>query len=151
MRPDHWFISTPKFQINSIGKTFAPGNLRATADNSNYLDLVNYWINNKYTLRYSGGLVPDVNHILIKSEGVLSNASSSSAKAKLRLLFEAAPIALIIEAAGGSSCVCPCELNEPIEPISLLDINISDLDKRVGVCYGSTIEVERFKSYIFKK
>jgi sedoheptulose-bisphosphatase len=57
-------------------------------------------IESKYTLRYSGGLVPDVYHILIKGEGVLANASSPSAKAKLRLVFEAAPIALIIEAAG---------------------------------------------------
>jgi sedoheptulose-bisphosphatase len=30
--------------------------------------LVNYWIENKYTLRYSGGLVPDVYHILIKGQ-----------------------------------------------------------------------------------
>jgi sedoheptulose-bisphosphatase len=78
--------------------------------------LVNYWIENKYTLRYSGGLVPDVYHILIKGQvsatliiewffdlflidsllqGVLANASSESAKAKLRLLFECAPIALV--------------------------------------------------------
>jgi fructose-1,6-bisphosphatase len=43
---------------------------------------------------------------------VLSNASSRLAKAKLRLLFEAAPIALIIEAAGGSTCVCATETFE---------------------------------------
>ena len=51
---------------------------------------------------YSGGLVPDVYHIFVKGQGVLSNASSPSAKAKLRLLFEAAPIALIVEAAADS-------------------------------------------------
>ena len=62
-------------------------------------------IDNKYTLRYSGGLVPDVYHILIKSEGVLCNASSPTARAKLRLLFECAPIALIIEAAGNNKTV----------------------------------------------
>ena len=62
------------------GNTFAPGNIRATADNSAYRALVNYWIENKYTLRYSGGLVPDVYHILLKGQGVLSNASSLKAK-----------------------------------------------------------------------
>ena len=62
------------------GNTFAPGNLRASADNSAYHALVNYWIESKYTLRYSGGLVPDVYHILIKGQGVLSNASSLKAK-----------------------------------------------------------------------
>jgi sedoheptulose-bisphosphatase len=93
--------------------------------------------------------VPDVYHILIKGEGVLANASSPSAKAKLRLLFEAAPIALIIEAAGGASCVCASEAAEALEPASLLDVIVTDLDKRVGVCYGSSGEVERFRSHIF--
>lgn len=96
MGPDAWFVSKPRLTIAPKAKTFAPGNLRATADNPGYNALVNHWIQNKYTLRYSGGLVPDVYHILIKGEGVLSNASSPGAKAKLRLLFEAAPIALII-------------------------------------------------------
>ena len=30
--------------------------------------LVDFWIENKYTLRYSGGLVPDVYHILAKGQ-----------------------------------------------------------------------------------
>lgn len=149
MFPVGWRVSIQNLSIAIKGKTFAPGNLRATSDNENYRKLVAYWIENKYTLRYSGGLVPDVYHILVKGQGVLANASSPGAKAKLRLLFEAAPIALIIEAAGGASCVCPSEAAEIIEPVSLLDVVISDLDKRVGVCYGSSEEVERFKSYIF--
>ena len=151
MLPTEWCVTKGRLSIATKAKTFAPGNLRATADNECYRRLVAFWIENKYTLRYSGGLVPDVYHILIKGEGVLANASSPGAKAKLRLLFEAAPIALIIEAAGGSSCVCPSEAAEITPPISLLDVVISDLDKRVGVCYGSTAEVERFRSYIFSE
>ncbi|RYH00799.1 hypothetical protein EON65_48785 [archaeon] len=144
-----WVVSIPRININPTCKTFAPGNLRATADNPRYRDLVSFWIDNKYTLRYSGGLVPDVYHIFIKQGGILSNASSKAAKAKLRLLYECAPIALIVEAAGGMSCVCSSEANEHCEPVSLLDVAVTDLDKRVGVCYGSKEEVERFKSYIF--
>lgn len=144
-----WQVTIPKFTIDPKGSTFAPGNLRATSDNEQYRALVQFWIMNKYTLRYSGGLVPDVYHILVKKQGVLANASSKTCKAKLRLLFEAAPIALIIEAAGGSSCVCASEAAEACLPVSILDVEITDLDKRIGVCYGSTEEVERFKSYIF--
>ncbi len=33
--------------------------------------------------------------------------------------------------------------------MSLLDVVVSNLDRRVGVCYGSSEEVERFKSHIF--
>ena len=147
---DSWVVSRPKLSIAAKAKTFAPGNLRATADNPQYAALVNYWIANKYTLRYSGGLVPDVYHILIKGEGVLSNASSKNAKAKLRLLYEVAPIAFIIEAAHGGSLVCASEASEPTEPLSILDVPVSDLDKRVGVCYGSVDEVARFRSFIYE-
>ena len=53
-------------------KHFAPGNLRATTERKDYLKLVNYWIENGYTLRYSGGMVPDVNHIFLKGEGIFA-------------------------------------------------------------------------------
>lgn len=145
-----WRVSIPKISIKPESKTFAPGNLRAVIDNERYQQLINYWIGNKYTLRYSGGLVPDIYHILVKGHGVMSNVSSPSAKAKLRILYECAPIALIIEVAGGKSCVCASEAAESVEPISILDVPITDLDKRIGVCYGSQTEVERFISHIFQ-
>ena len=66
MKQFRWIVSNKKFQIRRSCNTFAPGNLKATADNAEYKALVSYWIDNKYTLRYSGGLVPDVYHILIK-------------------------------------------------------------------------------------
>mmetsp|Transcript_15781 Transcript_15781/g.23725 ORF Transcript_15781/g.23725 Transcript_15781/m.23725 type:complete len:332 (+) Transcript_15781:73-1068(+) len=149
MLPDHWIITHHKVQVAPKCKTFAPGNLRAIGDNANYKTLVDYWIQSKYTLRYSGGLVPDVYHILTKGQGVLSNAASPSAKAKLRLLFECAPVALVVECAGGSSSVAPCEAGQEMTPTSMLDVSVSYLDKRVGACFGSKDEVDRFQSHIF--
>lgn len=61
-----------------------------------------FYLSKRYQLRYTGGMVPDVYHILIKNKGVFSNVASAAAKAKLRLLYECAPIALLIEAAGGA-------------------------------------------------
>ncbi|KAF5195513.1 Fructose-1,6-bisphosphatase class [Thalictrum thalictroides] len=43
------------------GKMFSPGNLRATFDNPDYAKLIDYYVKEKYTLRYTGGMVPDVN------------------------------------------------------------------------------------------
>lgn len=149
MNRSGWVVSHEKFSIAETAKTFAPGNLRATAENLKYMELVQYYLTSQYTLRYSGGLVPDIYHILIKGQGVFTNACSSKAKAKLRLLFECAPIALIIEAAGGASCVSSSEFSEAVEPISILDVVATDMDKRIGVCYGSRLEVERFKTHIF--
>lgn len=45
---------------------YAPANLRAAVENTEYQKLMQYWMANKYTLRYSGGMVPDVHHILTK-------------------------------------------------------------------------------------
>jgi sedoheptulose-bisphosphatase len=39
------------------GKLFAPGNLRACFDNPAYERLVNFYLGEKYTLRYTGGMV----------------------------------------------------------------------------------------------
>ena len=78
------------------GKMFSPGNLRATFDNPNYEKLISYYVGEKYTLRYTGGMVPDVFQIIVKEKGVFTNVSSPSTKAKLRLLFEVAPLGLLV-------------------------------------------------------
>jgi sedoheptulose-bisphosphatase len=70
------------------GKLFAPGNLRATFDNPAYERLMSYYLGEKYTLRYTGGMVPDVFQIIVKEKGVFTNVTSPSTKAKLRILFE---------------------------------------------------------------
>lgn len=146
---DAWEVVHARLEIAAAGKVFAPGNLRATADKPEYKRLVDFWIAERYTLRYSGGLVPDVYHVLIKGKGVVTNVVSSTAKAKLRLLYEAAPIALVVECAGGSSCVAPGPEGEHPDPVSLLDLAISALEVKCGVAYGSTEEVAVFKRYLY--
>lgn len=137
-----WEVSRESIHIEPRGKMFAPGNLRATTDHPKYNELFQYWMKERYQLRYSGGMVPDVYHILAKSKGIFTNVSSPSAKAKLRLLYEVAPIGLIIELAGGEA------LFEE-EDKSVLDIVINNCDHRVGVCFGGTAEVAKFKEIMF--
>ena len=42
-------------------------------------------------------MVPDVHHVLAKAGGVFCSPASAAAPAKLRLLYECAPLALIVE------------------------------------------------------
>jgi sedoheptulose-bisphosphatase len=135
-------VSRPRITIEPNGKIFAPGNLRATTDHKEYNALLQYWLDNRYQLRYSGGMVPDVYHIFAKSKGIFTNASSKSAKAKLRLLYEVAPMGLIVECAGGSAI-------DESKDQSVLDIVIDHTDHRMGVCFGSTNEVAKYKEYMF--
>lgn len=137
-----WKLSRESLTIQPYGKTFAPGNLRATNDNEKYNSLVQHWIKERYTLRYSGGMVPDVYHILTKMQGVFSNVSSVKARAKLRLLYEVAPVGLVVECAGGVTT------HESYDG-SVLDVKIDDLDKRLGVCFGSSGEVQKYKEHMF--
>jgi hypothetical protein len=45
-------------------------------------------------------MVPDVFQIIVKEKGVFTNVTSPSTKAKLRILFEVAPIGLLVGALG---------------------------------------------------
>ncbi|OVA06466.1 Fructose-1 [Macleaya cordata] len=122
------------------GKLFSPGNLRATFDNPEYDKLINYYVREKYTLRYTGGMVPDVNQIIVKEKGVFTNVISPTSKAKLRLLFEVAPLGLLIEQAGGYS-------SDGTQ--SVLDKVITNLDDRTQVAYGSKNEIIRFEETLY--
>ncbi|GAB2288428.1 Sedoheptulose-1,7-bisphosphatase, chloroplastic [Dionaea muscipula] len=126
-------------EINE-GKLFSPGNLRATFDNPNYDKLVNYYVTEKYTLRYTGGMVPDVNQIIVKEKGIFTNVVSPSSKAKLRLLFEVAPLGFLIEKAGGYS-------SDGYQSVENKDIN--NLDDRTQVAYGSKNEIIRFEKTLY--
>lgn len=122
------------------GKMFSPGNLRATSDNADYAKLIDYYVREKYTLRYTGGMVPDVNQIIVKEKGIFTNVISPSAKAKLRLLFEVAPLGFLIEKAGGFSSD---------GKQSVLDKVIVNLDDRTQVAYGSKNEIIRFEETLY--
>jgi len=86
-------------------------------------------------------MVPDVFQIIVKEKGVFTNVISPSTKAKLRLLFEVAPLALLVEKAGGASS---CDGLG----ISGLDVEVKQHDQRTQICYGSVGEVKRFEEYM---
>lgn len=49
-----------------------------------------------YTLRYTGGMVPDVCQIFIKGHGIFINCASNKYKSKLRVLYEVASVGFLI-------------------------------------------------------
>jgi sedoheptulose-bisphosphatase len=114
---------------------FAPANLRAAAEDQRYGELVNYYIRNKYTLRYSGGLVPDVVHALVKGHGIYISPVTSVSKAKLRRLYELCPIALILECACGKAV-------DPLDGSDVLKKPAEDTDERGGLICGTAEEVD---------
>jgi sedoheptulose-bisphosphatase len=57
----------------------------------------------QYTLRYTGGLVPDIAQIFVKGHGIFANVASKTHKSKLRVLYEIAAVAFLIHKAEGST------------------------------------------------
>ena len=123
--------------LNDAPKTryFAPANLRAAAENDNYAKLVNHYITQKYTLRYSGGLVPDVYHALVKGHGIYTSPVTAKSPAKLRRLYELAPVALLVECAGGVAL-------DSRDGTNVLDRAVRDTDERGGLVCGNSEDVE---------
>ena len=65
LQGDEWRMSIADV-VAGDKKYFAPGNCRAAADNTAYKSLIDWYIIQRYGLRYSGGMVPDVHHVLAK-------------------------------------------------------------------------------------
>lgn len=64
--------------------------------------MINDMFKEGYELTYSGGMVPDLHHILLRGGGLFSYpGASDKPKGKLRQLFEVFPFAHLFETAGG--------------------------------------------------
>jgi len=84
-------------------------------------------------LRYSGGLVPDVNQILLKGKGVfLYPHLQGKPDGKLRLLYELNPMAFLMEQAGGAASTGRQRI---------LDLVPQGIDDRAPVFIGSKDDV----------
>ncbi|KAI1748802.1 sedoheptulose-1,7-bisphosphatase [Xylaria castorea] len=126
---------------NSETKTryFAPANLRAASEDARYMALVTRYVTERYTLRYSGGLVPDVVHALVKGHGVYLSPVTAGSRAKLRRAFELLPVALVVECAGGMAI-------DPADGRRILDTPLKHLDETAGLVCGTAAEVEKVKA-----
>ena len=139
-----WICSRKQIKINEDSKIFSPANMRAGAEVAGYKKLMDYYMDNKYTLRYSGGLVPDVYQQFTKNMGIFTNPTSDKSPAKLRLAFEASPFGLLVEAAGGKT-------SDGVTGGSVLDVQINAVDQRTALAIGSKNEVDRFNSMVLGK
>jgi len=86
-----------------------------------------------YNMRWTGSMVADVHRILKRGGVFLYPADARKAgKARLRLMYEANPMAMLIEQAGGAATDAQNRI---------LDLQPSSLHQRVGVVLGDRGEV----------
>lgn len=92
-----------------------------------------------YSSRYSGCLVADVHRLLLGGGIYLYPGEVDKPEGKLRLLYEANPLALIVERAGGKASTGMARILE-IEP--------KTLHQRVPLIIGSRLDVEEAESFV---
>ncbi|WP_375449469.1 class 1 fructose-bisphosphatase [uncultured Devosia sp.] len=90
----------------------------------------------RYNMRWVGSMVADIHRILMRGGIFLYPLDSENLKTggRLRLLYEANPMAMLIEAAGGSATTGRGRI---------LEVQPDDIHQRVAVIVGSKDEVER--------
>jgi fructose-1,6-bisphosphatase I len=89
-----------------------------------------------YSSRYIGSLVADFHRTLLKGGVFLYPPTQSHATGKLRLMYEANPIAFIAEQAGGIATNGADRI---------LEIQPTDIHQRTPLVLGSKVEMEEFQ------
>ncbi len=113
-------------------KTFPDGYQR-------YLDWAQ---SNDYSSRYAGAMVADVHRILLKGGVFLYPPTKKAPEGKLRLMYEANPMAMIIEQAGGRAFAAPGQ--------RILDIQPGAIHERTPVVLGATDQVALVMAHLEK-
>ena len=89
--------------------------------------------------RYIGSLVADFHRNLMKGGIFLYPADASTGKGKLRLLYEASPLAFVAKHAGGYAST---------GHEAILDMEPNDLHQRVPLIIGNRAEVEAYEKAV---
>lgn len=131
------FVLRAESLLLPAGSVFGSGALRSewgTAHRAFIADLEQ----KNYKLRYSGSLVADFNQILHYGGVFCYPATSKNPSGKLRLLFEANPLAFICQEAGGASFD---------GQQSILDVEPIRIDQRTPLFLGDEKSIELAKHH----
>ena len=125
-----------ELHLKNKGKLNAPGGTQqhwATY----HKEMIDDFFKEGYRLRYSGGMVPDLHHILLKGGGIFSYpGTTDKPKGKLRMLFEVFPFAYIYEKAGGYAIDGKNRI---------LDLTPKHIHDTTPCFFGSKYEIDKVK------
>ena len=141
-----FFLSHPNMKTPSQGAIYSvnEGNLtqfkKPVADYIKFCQSQNKLQGKKaYSSRYIGSLVADFHRNLIKGGIYLYPSTESNPTGKLRLTYECAPLAFLIEQAGGRAIS---------ESQRIMDIVPSELHQRVPFFVGSKRMIDQLEEII---
>ena len=142
---DEFVLSHPDMRCPRQGNTYSANlgrysewerGIRRLSDALNAADPIHH---RSYSLRYTGALVADFHRCLLEGGFYFYPADRSYPEGKLRLLYECAPLALIIEDAGGAAGTGAGRV---------LDIEARSIHQRSPLVIGSAEDVARYEAQI---
>jgi fructose-1,6-bisphosphatase I len=143
-----YLLSHERLRIPEKGRVYAAneGNYNKWPDGiRKYLDslkVADKATGRPYSARYSGCLVADVHRLLLGGGIYLYPGEVDKPEGKLRLLYEANPLAFVVEQSGGKASTGTTRI---------LDVEAKTLHQRVSLIIGSRLDVEQAEAYIHGK
>jgi fructose-1,6-bisphosphatase I len=132
-----------QLQIPPAGKTYSVNEAnRATFPDGigQYLD----WAHAQgYSSRYIGSMVADIHRTLLKGGVFLYPPTKKNPEGKLRLMYEANPMAMIVEQAGGRAIT-----GVPGRSKAILEVQPTGIHQRTSVVIGSRDEVTALEQFL---
>ncbi len=135
-----YVLSHPNIRIPEQGRYYSMNEAyleRSPVAYQNYVaQLRNGQLGRKYGSRYIGSMIADVHRTLIKGGVFLYPPTDDYAEGKLRLLYEANPIAFLVEQAGGKASNGQQRI---------LDIEPESIHQRTPLIAGGPAEMRAFE------
>jgi len=140
-----YLLSHEQIRIPARGKVYAanegnyhkwPGGTKRYFD---YLKVKDTATGRPYSVRYSGCLVADVHRMLLGGGIYLYPGELDKPEGKLRLLYEANPLAWVVEQAGGKAST---------GTMRILDMEPKQIHQRVPLLIGSAEDVQDAEAFI---
>jgi fructose-1,6-bisphosphatase I len=135
-----YVLSHENLRMPDQGNTYSVNEAQASSFPDSYQEylarLRDGALSREYSSRYVGSLVADFHRTLLKGGVFLYPPTKGYPSGKLRLLYEANPLAFIAEQAGGSAI----DGRQRI-----LKIQPREIHQRTPLVFGSRVEMEEFQ------
>jgi fructose-1,6-bisphosphatase I len=120
-------------KVPKTGKIYSVNEGNRKSFPQGFQDYLDWAQGNGYSARYAGAMVADVHRTLLKGGVFMYPPTTKAQKGKLRLMYEANPMAMLMEQAGGKASAGEGRI---------LEVAPETLHQRVPVIMGSADEVD---------
>ena len=130
-----------QLQMPAAGKIYSVNEANRETFPTGFGHYLDWAHKNGYSSRYIGSMVADVHRTLLKGGVFLYPPTKKNPEGKLRLMYEANPIAMIMEQAGGKATTGSATGR-------ILDIHPTGIHQRTSVVLGSRDEVDHVTRHL---